>query len=124
MSNNNIQIDGLDELFSQLDKINISDTVRKEAIGEAADIYGNILISNTPVSDKDKKNHLRDDVTYKKNQYPDGSVDVGFSKYGWYYRFVNNGTKSMPGKHFMEHSLDEAQPKMQEAIINRIMEGD
>lgn len=120
---NQTDITGLDDLFKNLDQLNISEETRKQAIADAADIYGNALIANTPVSKKSKKNHLRDDVTYKPDQYPDKSVDVGFNKYGYYYRFVNNGTKNIHGKHFIEHTYDQVSGKMQQAMADRIRKG-
>lgn len=122
-----IQINGLDDLISQLGNLTLSEQVKKEAIQGAADIYGNALINNvqevvTPT--KGKKTHLWEDVSYQKDQYPDGSVDVGFNKYGYYYRFVNNGTKYHPGKHFMEHTYDQVSDKMEQAIVDRVMKGD
>lgn len=122
-------INGLDELFSQLDKLTIPDEVKKEAIDAAADVYGEVLIQNTRdavvTPSPNKKTHVWEDVSYKKDQYPDGSVDVGFSKYGYYYRFINNGTKSMKGggKHFVEHSYDQTQEKMKEIMAETIQKG-
>ncbi|MDD9149334.1 HK97 gp10 family phage protein [Sporolactobacillus sp. CQH2019] len=119
-----VSIDGEQKLSELVDKLGISEEIKRKAIDAAADVYGNRLIANTPMSPDSKKNHLRDDVTFKKDQYPDGSVDVGFNKYGWYYRFVNNGTKYIHGKHFMEHSYDQAKDEMQKVMEDTLRNGD
>ncbi len=123
----NFKVDGLDSLLQQLSKLDIPDEVKKKAIQSAADTYGKTLIQNTRDAVKtpspNKKTHVWEDVSYKKSQYPDGSVDVGFNKYGYYYRFINSGTKTITGKHFIEHSYDQAQDKMKQAMADELRKG-
>lgn len=120
-------VTGLDGLLAQLGKVVISETVRKEAIQAAANAYGEALIQNTRdaviTPSANKKTHVWEDVSYQKDQYPDGSVDIGFNKYGYYYRFINNGTKTITGKHFVEHTYDQTKEQMQEVMAEKLQEG-
>lgn len=123
----NFKIDGLDELLNQIGKIAIPDEVKKEAIDAAADIYATNLIQNTRdavvTPSPNKKTHVWEDISYKKDEYPDHSVDVGFNKYGYYYRFINNGTKTIAGKHFVEHTYDQSSEDMKNAMADKIKKG-
>lgn len=125
MDNSNVT--GLEELIGQLARISIPESTRKEAIIAAAETYSAALIQNTREAIKtpspNKKTHLWEDVSYKKGQYPDGSVDVGFNKYGYYYRYINNGTKNIKGEHFVEHTYDQMRDKMQVVMVNKLQSG-
>lgn len=108
-----------------INKLGISEEAKKKAIDAAADVYGKALIQNTRdavvTPSKNKKTHVWEDVSYKKDQYPDHSVDVGFNKYGYYYRFINNGTKYIHGKHFVEHTYDSVNDEMQKVMRDSLL---
>lgn len=116
-----IEITGLEDILNNIDKLAISESAKINGVNAAAKIYAEALSESSPETqyDKDGK-HLRDLVTFKPNQYPDHSTDVGFSKDGYYYRFVNNGTINQSGQHFMETSYDLSTGLMQEALFNEL----
>lgn len=125
MANDDVNISGLDDLFKKLDKLTLTKEQKVKAVDKAADTYVEHLIPKIPVDEaKTKGKHLKDLITYKSGQYADGSTDVGFTKDGYYYRFLNNGTKDMKkhpnGLHFMEHAFDEAKSEMQQDIKNSL----
>lgn len=51
--------------------------------------------------------HLREGVTHLKNQYPDGSTDVGFKR-GYYpiAIWTDRGTIYQPGQYWFERAVD------------------
>jgi HK97 gp10 family phage protein len=151
------EITGMDDFFKNLDKMIIPKEKRVQAVNAAADVFIDHLKPNIPYDEKKKTGkHLRDTVTYKPNQYPDGSTDVGFAEDGYYGRFLNNGhqttagyhyeirkkgkavgkkratttsiktanngTKQVQGLHFMEHSFDQAQGAMKQAMYDVLKE--
>lgn len=116
-----IEITGLDDILNNIDKLAISESAKVNGVNAAAKIYAEALSESSPETDYDKDGkHLKDFVTFKPNQYADHSTDIGFSKDGYYYRFVNNGTMKQPGQHFMEKSYDMATGLMQEALFNEL----
>lgn len=128
-SNFTYELTGLDEMLAQLDDLIPTQEQKIGAVSKAADIYIDHMIPMIPQDEAKKKGkHLRSMVTYKPGQYADGSTDVGFSKQGYYYRFLNDGTKNMKkypgGLHFMEHAEDEAKEAMQQAMRDSILKGD
>lgn len=117
------EITGMDDFFNNLDKLIIPKDKRVKAVNAAADVLVERLKPNIPNDTKKKTGkHLRDTVTYKPNQYEDGSTDVGFTEDGYYGRFQNNGTKKIDGLHFMEHSFDQAQNAMKQAMYDVLKE--
>lgn len=118
----NVEVTGLDDILNNLDKLIISETAKKNAINAAANVYAEALENVTfkhPESNK-KGNYLKDHVTFQADQYDDHSVDVGYDKKGFYYRFVDQGTKFQPGQHFMQHTFDQQQDAMGEAMFNEL----
>jgi HK97 gp10 family phage protein len=117
------EITGMDDFFKNLDKMIIPKEKRVKAVNAAADVFVEHLKPNIPNNPNKKTGkHLRDTVTYKPNQYPDGSTDVGFTEDGYYGRFQNNGTKKITGMHFMEHSFDQADDDMKRAMYDVLKE--
>jgi HK97 gp10 family phage protein len=120
-----VEITGMETFMKQLGNLTISPETAKRAVNAAADIYVERLQPNIPVSDGNG-HHVRDELTYKPGQYADGSTDVGFTKKGYYGRFLNNGTAKMHDKvppgglHFMEHTYDEAKEAMQQAMFDEV----
>jgi HK97 gp10 family phage protein len=112
----------------------LADTIirKQDAIranSAAADVFIKHLQPNVPFDEgKSKGKHLRDMLTYKPGQYEDGSTDIGFTKDGYYFRFLNNGAKQMKnvppgGLHFMEHTFDEAKDEMRATMARELRGG-
>ncbi|MCO7126637.1 HK97 gp10 family phage protein [Sporolactobacillus shoreicorticis] len=116
----NVEITGLDDIVNNLDQLIISEVAKQNAINAAANVYAEALEQVKFKHDGEKGTHLKDHVTFKKDQYDDHSTDVGYDKKGFYYRFVNNGTKYQPGQHFMEHVFDQQQEAMKQAMFDEL----
>jgi HK97 gp10 family phage protein len=116
-----VDVTGLDGIMAQLNSLNLSKEDKVKAVNAGAEAYIKHLVPKIPV-DKDRKKgkHLNQDVTFKPGQYADGSTDVGFNKKGYYYRFLNNGTKTIKAQHFMEHAAEEAKNDINKAIADTL----
>lgn len=141
-------IEGLDELMLNLDKIKFG-RKEKAAIVEA----GAVLVEKKVTEDtKAKMNpeltkivmdfkkshggryeyqgHLYKGVTHKKNEFLDGSTNIGFQKgYVTVAHWLNDGTYQQPATYFLNRSfhgieedsngeIEKAQAEMATAILH------
>lgn len=93
------EISGVDKLIEQLTNLSFTRNEKAQATKAGAEVVAHALHENTPVDlENEDGKHLKDMVTFENNQYKDGSTNVGFTKEGYYGRFVNDGHATVEGR--------------------------
>lgn len=121
MTKEGVEIEGIEEFYNLLDGLVPTREESAEIAAAGALVFSEGLKKNTPYRQEVASKHLRDDITFKKNQYANGSTDVGFitsDRGGKSYiaRLLNDGfmnvvhgqvNKYVPGTHFIEQTIAE-----------------
>ena len=95
------EISGEDKLLETLLGMKLTRSEKASATKVGAEIVARSLKENTPINlENESGKHLKDMVTFENNQYKDGSTNVGFTKEGYYGRFVNDGHATVEGRHY------------------------
>lgn len=94
-------ISGLNDLEKKLNSLNFTRSEKAEVSHASANVIASVLEANTPVDlENEHGTHLKDLVTFKDNEYIDGSTDVGYTKDGYYAKFANDGHQTVQGRHY------------------------
>lgn len=119
-------VSGEDQLLKSLDNITLSREEKSSIIEHGIGVLEEHLYNAVPYDKNDKtadngnrylygKNikHLRNGITHKPNQYPDGSTDLGFSsKYYPLAVWTDWGTYRQPAQFWFEDAFNSI-PKEQ-----------
>jgi len=112
-----VSVQGEDEILNQLKNLVLTRKELSEIIESVVPDIEEHLYEYTPYdedADIEKKKlygkpigHLRDYITHKPNQYPDGGTDIGFtSKAAPIARWTNWGTYRQKPQFWFEKSFD------------------
>lgn len=112
-----ISVSGEDELLKKLDNFRLTRKEKSAIVESAMPIVEKHLYDNTPyLKDEDVQNkrlygkqigHLRDHITYKPNQFPNGSTEIGFQQKAYPIAYWTDwGTYRQPGQFWFEHMAD------------------
>lgn len=113
-----IEIKGFDDIFKNLDDMNISDTKKRKALKIGAEIVRNEVIKNTPVNTGRMKKRWKSSI-----RRIDG--DLGFEVKGdtledIYNEFGSSKNKKHIG--FFSNSVDKVSDKAVKTIIDEVLE--
>lgn len=147
------EIDGLEGLLEDFEKLNLTRSEKAEIVEAGAKVVKAALEVTTPIDNnrepsKRSKPHLKNEIVFQPNEFSDGSTNVGFSKAGYYNRFINEGhyttygrtfsksktgkrrmyrpkdfeygTKRVKGQHFLEGAMIKSRDGVKSAMANKL----
>lgn len=122
MTNNNGFADALNNLNTL---IAVGQTVQIEALKEAAEYFVAKLRPRINLSDKNKQQHLRNNL---KIVVKDGKVSVVFGEDSWYWHLAEHGHKKANGKgrvkgaHFIKNTINDEKDEIKKIMRRLIVE--
>ncbi len=147
------EIEGLEGLLEDFEKLNLTRSEKAEIVEAGAKRVKAALEETTPIDNnrepsKKSRPHLKSEITFQPNEFSDGSTNVGFSKAGYYNRFLNEGhyttygrtftksktgkrrmyrpkdfeygTKRVKGQHFLESAVIKSRDGAKTAMANKL----
>lgn len=138
-------VTGFNDVFGSVKKLSVTREQKAEVVNVGAEVLSEELISVTKDTVEGNGKHLNnelgilmdfkaqskgryeypnvrlwDGVTFKKNQYFDGSTDVGFDKrLVTVAHWFNNGTYQQPATFFMNRAFQSGQDAVRKAQFEK-----
>lgn len=124
-----IELEGMDELISKVNKLGAKGTdIKKNALEKAGELVKGSMESKAPRSDQ-SKSHMADNIAVSDIKQENGVdfVQVGPTKGDnspfFYSKFTEWGTSKIPAQHWAEKSVQENKGKINAVIREELERG-